>query len=95
MANKWKYTLQWGKKLREAIMDGDDLNLVVKCLICCYRELLSKLSDEDKEIYEDDINETVEILMYYEADPDDADDVDYYLEEFYAICDSVRAWLTI
>lgn len=91
---QWNYTLRFGKKLREAI-EAEDEKMVVKCLIACYRELLNKLSDEDREDYEYDIKESIEILTYYEADPDDEDNVDYYLEEFYNICDDVRAWIAI
>ena len=91
---QWNYTLRWGKQLREAIYE-EDAEMVVKCLIACYRELLNKLSDEDREDYEYDIEDTIEILTYYEADPDDEDDIDYYLSEFYDICDELRAWIEI
>ena len=91
---KWNYTLRFGKNLREAI-EAEDVEAIVKCLIACYRELLNKLSDEDKDWKQFDIEETIEILTYYEADPDDEDDIDYYLSEFYDICDDVRAWIAI
>ncbi len=91
---KWNYTLRWGKQLREAIK-AEDTTMVVKCLICCYRELLNKLSDEDMDDYKFDIEETIEILMFYEADPDDEDNVDYYLSEFYDMCDDLRAWVAV
>jgi archaellum biogenesis ATPase FlaH len=91
---KWNYTLQWGKQLHEAIK-AEDTTMVVKCLIACYRELLNKLSEEDKEWKGFDIEDSIEILTYYAADPDDEDNVDYYLDEFYDICDDVRAWITI
>jgi hypothetical protein len=57
--------------------------------------LLNKLSDEDREDYEYDIEETIEVLTYYEAAPDDEDNIDYYLPECYDICDDVRAWIAI
>lgn len=91
---QWNYTIKWGKRLREAIEAEDEI-IVAKCLIACYRELLNKLSDEDKEDYEFDINDSIEILTFYVADPDDEDNIDYYLEEFYDICDDVRAWIAI
>ncbi len=91
---QWNYTLRWGKQLREAIC-AEDTELVVRCLIACYRELLNKLSDEDREWKEFDIEESIEILTYYEAGPDDEDNVDYYLAEFYDICDDVGAWVEI
>ena len=91
---QWDYTLKWGKQLHEAIYD-EDAEIVVKCLIACYRELLNKLSDEDRECYKYDIEDIIEILTLYALDPDDEDDVDYYLDEFYDICDDVRAWIAI
>lgn len=91
---QWNYTLRWGKQLREAIC-AEDEEFVVRCLIACYRELLNKLSDEDREWKQFDIEEIIEILTLYALDPDDEDNVDYYLEEFYDICDDVRAWIAI
>lgn len=87
---QWNYTLKWGKHLREAI-DAEDIEMVVKCLICCYRELLNKLSDEDKEWKEFDIEEEIFCLENF----DEEEDVDGYLECFYDICDDVRAWIAI
>ena len=93
MAN-WIYTINSGKALHEAI-DNEDEKLVVKCLLQCYKELYNKLSDEDKDWKGFDIEDTIEILTYYSADPDDEDNVDYYLDEFYDLCDDLRAWITI
>ena len=91
---QWNYTIKWGKQLREAIT-AEDTELVVRCLLACYRELLNKLSDEDKDWKQFDIEDTIENLTYYDADPDDEDDVNYYLEEFYDICDEIGAWIAI
>ena len=91
---QWNYTIRWGKQLREAI-SAEDAEFTVRCLIVCYRELLNKLSDEDRECYKYDIEDIIEILTLYALDPDDEDDVDYYLDEFYDICDDVRAWIAI
>lgn len=87
---KWNYTLHWGKQLHEAIDDGD-VEMVVKCLICCYRELLNKLSDEDKEWKQFDIEDAIFNLESFDED----EDVDEYLEWFYDLCDELRAWVTI
>ena len=93
MAN-WNYTIRSGKTLHEAIDEGDSA-LVVSRLLQCYRELLNKLSDEDKDWKGFDIEDTIDILANYVIDPDDEDNVDDYLEEFYDICDDVRAWIAI
>lgn len=87
---KWNYTLHWGKQLHEAIYD-EDAEMVVKCLIACYRELLNKLSDEDKDWKQFDIEDAIFNLENF----DEEEDVDDYLEYFYDICDDVRAWITI
>ena len=91
---KWNYTIKRGKELRKAINDGD-VELVIKCLLRCYKELYSKLSDEDKDWKGFDIEDTIEILTTYSLDPDDEDDVDYYLYEFYNLCDDLRAWVAV
>ena len=85
---QWNYTLKWGKQLHEAIYD-EDVEMVVKCLIACYRELLNKLSDEDRDWKEFDIEEEIFCLENF----DEEEDVDDYLERFYDICDDVRAWV--
>ena len=87
---KWDYTIRWGKQLREAIDDGD-VEMVVKCLICCYRELLNKLSDEDKEWKEFDIEDAIYNLENF----DEGEDIDEYLEWFYDLCDELSAWVSI
>lgn len=91
---QWKYTIHWGKSLREAIYQSDAQE-TAKYLWRCFKELYDKMSKEDKEDYGYDIEETMDILRFYAADPDDGDNVDYYLEEFYDICDRVGAWVAI
>ena len=88
MAN-WNYIIHKGKALREAIY-AEDIEQVVKCLLACYKELYDKLSDEDRDWKGLDIEDTIGTLTNYETD-----DVDYHLEEFYAICDTVGAWITL
>ena len=88
---KWNYKLRFGVQLREAI-DAGDIEMVVKCLICCYRELLNKLSDEDKEWRRFDIEQEIFCLESFEEDEEDADD---YLEVFYDLCDELGAWIAI
>ena len=85
---QWEYTLHWGKQLREAIC-AEDEEFVVRCLIACYRELLNKLSDEDKDCYALDIEDAIFNLESFDED----EDVDDYLEYFYDLCDDVRAWI--
>lgn len=90
----WKYRIKSGSALREAI-DNEDVEQVVKCLLRCYKELYNKLSEEDKEWKGMDIEDAIEILTLYVVDPDDEDDVNYYLADFYDICDDVRAFVAL
>ena len=92
---QWKYTIKSGKALREAIEDGDT-DATIECLIKCFRELWEKLSEEDLEDYEIDIEEVVNALnVYMPSDEDDTEIIDEYLDEFYRICDDVRAWISL
>ena len=90
----WKYTIQSGKALREAIYDGST-ERTIQCLRQCYKELYDKMDKEDKEYYEYDIEDTLDILTNYEEDPYDEDDLNYCLQDFYDICDSARAFITL
>lgn len=93
---KWKYTLNSGSALREAICNSD-MEQVVKCLLLCYQELLNKLDEWDESDYEIDIQDSIGVLMAYELfpDEDDEDSIDDYLEEFYDLCDELRVWIEL
>ena len=88
--SKWEYTLASGKALHEAI-ENEDAQLTVKCLLKCYNELYGKLTDEDKEWKGWDIEDTIFNIENFDED----EDVDDYLEEFYDLCDDLRAWITL
>lgn len=88
---QWNYTIYWGKQLREAIEDKD-VQMVVKCLTACYRELLNKLSDEDKNCYEFDIEDQIEMLATFS---ESEEYIDEYLDTFYDLCDELRAWVIV
>lgn len=90
---KWAYTIHHGKSLREAIF-AEDTEQVVKCLIACYKELLQKLSDEDKDWKEFDIEDAISALENYDI-YEECGDVDDYFTDFYDICDELRAWISI
>ena len=93
---RWKYTLKSGVALREAI-DNDDMEQVVKCLLLCYQELLDKLDEWDEADYEIDIQDSIGVLMAYELChyEDDEDYINDQLEEFYDLCDEIRAFVEL
>ena len=89
---KWNYTITSGTALRGAI-NSEDTEQVVDCLVQCYQELLNKLSEEDKEWKQWDIEDTIEFLSG--SEDLDEDDINYYLEEFYDLCDDLRAFVAL
>lgn len=90
--SKWEYTITNGKALHVAI-NTEDEQLVVKCLLACYKELYDKLTDEDKDWKGWDIEDYMDALNY--IDLDDVGNLDYALDDFYNICDDLRAWITL
>ena len=89
---KWIYTIESGVELREAINDGN-IEQVVFHLSQCYHELIDKLSEEDKEWKRYDIEDAIEFL---EGSEDmDEEDINWYLGEFYDICDDLRAFVAL
>jgi len=95
---KWNFTIENGTALREAIYN-DSVKQTVRCLYNCFKELYDKMTDEDKDYYKYDIEDTMEILMLYrfdkDCDEDEKDNINYYLQEFYNICDDVRAFVAL
>lgn len=85
---KWDYTITNGKELREAI-DNEDVRATLKAILLCYKELYNKLSDEDKDWKGMDIEDTIFNVENF----DPYEDIDGYLEEFYDLCDELRAWV--
>lgn len=90
----WKYKLKSGSALREAIYK-DDAEQTVKCLLLCYKELYSKLSEEDKEWKGIDIEDAIDTLNYIDSIGVDEDEMNNHLADFYDICDDVGAWIEV
>jgi hypothetical protein len=94
---KWKYTINSGTALREAI-DNEDTEQVVECLLRCCGELIGKLRGEDKTTYGLELDDIYVALICYEHSEDeeeDAETINDYLEEFYNLCDEVRAFVAL
>lgn len=95
---RWKYKLNSGTALREAI-NNEDMEQVVKCLLFCYQELYKKLTVDDRADYLDDIEDAFAELSSYEPYDDDEEYEEYYLNEklaeFYDLCDELRAWIEV
>lgn len=91
---QWNFTIHNGTALREAI-SNDNIKQTTECLCKCFEELYNKLSDEDKDVYQFDIEDIMESLQLYDTESDDEDTINDYLQEFYDICDDVRAFVAL
>lgn len=92
----WKYQIKSGKALREAI-DNEDMEQVVERLLFCCIELNKKLYGEDCIAYGLELDDIYIALSCYEPSDDDEDEemINEYLEQFYDICDDVKAWIEL
>jgi len=98
----WKYRLESGKALRQAI-DMEDYEKVVEGLRCLYREIHKVVP----EMYdEDDLQNTMDdldmlegtVYGYQEEDVDEdelVEEIDYALGEVYDLCDTYRLWVEV
>lgn len=93
---RWKYKINSGIALREAIEDGNT-ERTVKCLLQCCLELGSKLLKADLEDCKYELEDIIESLKMWTPsdDEDDEEAIDTYLGDFYDICDSIRAWVSM
>lgn len=93
----WKYTIRGGSNLRNAIYEGDTKR-TIECLIQCFDELWNKLSKEDLEEYDYEIEDIVDSLGVYvlsDDEDEDTENINEYLRDFFDICDDVRAFVTL
>lgn len=108
MAN-WKYNLRFeGKALRELINkeDGQTVENVIaiyKQIINCLEYWKKRLLESDKEDWEYDIETMIEDLQCACPDIEDEDldyydeqeNLNYYLRDFYDMCDNARVWIGV
>lgn len=89
---KWQYDLKCGEALRQAIDDGEHVE-IIKLLDKAYRELVDAgiIDEDDYERYTEDF----ELYLYDDfEDWDDPDGtVDYELSNFYDLCDDIGVWI--
>ena len=96
---EWKYTLNNGKILREAIKE-ENYEKILKTLKECYTEILdffvkeglTELEDRDDE-YEEYI-ENIDVLLD-NVDTIEEDDIDYELFLLYEMCDDTNIWIEL
>lgn len=105
----WKYRLDpYGQALRELINkeDGETIENIVAIysqLIKCLEYWKKRLLESDKEDWEYDIETMIEDLQCACPDIEDNDldyedeeeNLNYYLRDFYDMCDNARVWIGV
>lgn len=101
--SKWDYNLGvYGEHLRELIKGDsskENCENILKHIIVCCEYLKKKLTNEDKEWYEYDLEEIIEDCedTKYYLDEDDyesnEDNINDVLTTFYDLMDTMRVWV--
>ena len=103
---KWDYNLSHrGNFLRELISEADaskeSCEKILNQIIVCCQYLKTKLSEEDKDWYEYDLDELIEdcedtksYLDEFATDSNE-DNVDDTLTTFYDLMDTMRVWVAM
>ena len=86
--SKWQKICKEFAAVRKTIDDNGDLNLIKQQLI----SICDKYAKQNWDFAED-YAELAEELT--DADIDTDDEMDYYLSEFYNLCDNARVWLEV
>ena len=89
--SRWNKTCNEFKEIRELINDDDNrgCDILTKLEKICNKYAKQKWDfAEDFEYLGDEIHCAIE-----DGDFEDEDYVDYYLREFYDLCDNARVWL--
>ena len=104
--SKWNYDLRAnGTTLREFINECDSskesCESVIDQVIVCCKYIQGMLAEEDKDWYEDDIEELIQDCEdtkdYLDEDDEDSNEVnvDGLLGDFYDLMDLMRVWVAI
>ena len=85
----WVMTCTEFKGVRKAIDDGN-IELIIPQLIAICEKYAKKKWD-----FAEDYERMAEDLKEIDIEDLEEDDVDFYLHDFYDLCDSARVWLDI
>lgn len=99
---KWKYHLQSGLLLRDAINDDENKKTLI-ALKKCYEEinsLIPEIYDEEKllkisEEIENQLDNCDNYEEYEMTETDVQDAINYLLSQFYDFCDYNRIWINL
>lgn len=86
---------RWIKKCNEftkvrELIDAEETTKILPALL----DICKKYANEEWD-FADDFDRLAEDLEFIGDDELDEDDIDFYLSEFYDLCDSARVWLEI
>ena len=104
----WKYRLEFaGKELRRLINDGgetlENIVAIYKQMIACLERWKKILRKSDKENWEYAIETMIDDLECAYPDLEDKslnyheeeENLNYYLRDFYDLCDAARVWIGV
>ncbi len=104
---EWKYKLEYqGKLLRKYINKEQTMENIVAIynqMMFCLKKWKAVLKKEDKEDWEYDIETMIDDLQCAIPDladeelcyEDEEENLNYYLRDFYDMCDSARVWVGV
>ena len=87
---RWNKTCKEFTSVREAINNEDGAGIMNGILAICMKYAKQKWEFAD---YFDELAYELEVAI--EDNEYDSEDIDYYLSEFYDLCDSARVWLAL
>ena len=85
----WKRTCREFKGVRKAIEDENSTLIISQLIAICDKYAKEKWN------FAEDYERMAEDLREVDAEELDGEDVDFYLHDFYDLCDSARVWLDI
>lgn len=101
---KWKYTLKNSKELRSVINEENYLE-VLKELIKAYKQIVEieikddiiKTSEEEDTLndYISDIQDYIDYELMDIENTNQEEDINYFLDDFYDLCDSLNIWINL
>lgn len=88
----WKYNIKSGVDLRKAIDESDPKKVLEMIMKCC-SEVVENINDEDLSFEFNRLKEEINDEMAW-ADIDE-DSADYWLNEFYDLCDNTKVFIAL
>ena len=86
---KWDKRCTEFKKVREYI-NAEENDKILPALL----DICKKYAEEDWD-FADDFDRLAEDIEVVADDDLDDDDIDFYLDDFYDLCDAARVWLEL